>query len=169
MLGRHGVCNFGRVCHESRMRAMRKCTQGQLGKTVTREESAMGGCYYIVCGSCCCNCTFDGFPCKLGVSQECMVCCLDCKFCLAIGDIPLACCCCGPTCSSNCTICKVTGNAFFFRYTGAFPCDSETPIICTLLPCCTVYPKVGCCQTISGVQKKRVSPSGAPDIEVMER
>ena len=28
------------------------------------------------------------------------------------------------------------------------PVEDNVPKICTLIPCCTVYPKVGCCQTV---------------------
>ena len=43
---------------------------------------------------------------------------------------------------------------------GALPCTSETPVICTPLPFFTVYPKVGCCETLDSVKKPKKEADG---------
>ena len=134
----------------------------------------------VVEGFCCCNSVLE-FPCKLGCAQECMTCCLSCKLCCEIGERPLAappCCCCGPKCECNSTLCKVKGTVFCLAVQGTFPCSDDTPIICTILPFCTVYPKVGCCHTLDSLgakekkkeeEKIEVEVKGAPSVVEMSR
>merc|ERR1712139_315497 len=33
----------------------------------------------------------------------------------------------------------------------AFPCTADVPCLCTCLPCCVVYPKIGCCKKVSSL------------------
>ena len=99
--------------------------------------------------------------------MEGKICCLGLKCCLALGHAPLPCCCCGPTCMScNTLLCKTHGEIFCFKVQCSFPCGDDTPIICTLLPFCTVYPKAACCATTDSVvkPKSKVAPKqeGAP-------
>ena len=124
----------------------------------------------IVQGCCCYNCALE-FPPKLGCAEECDLCCLSCAVCCAVGDAPLPCCICGPSCAANCTICKVKGKCFCFKIQASLPCGDNTPIICTLIPFCTCYPKVSCCATTNSIVKKqKVAPEGgAPPAQVMER
>ena len=128
---------------------------------------------YIVCGGCCCNAQAQ-FPPKLGCSMEGMICCIDCKACIAVGEAPLPCCCIGPTLAcgnlSQCTLCKLKGELFFLKCVGSFPCQKETPIICTLLPCCTIYPRRACCVRPEAASAHTGAPeSFAPGAEKMER
>mmetsp|Transcript_82137 Transcript_82137/g.255041 ORF Transcript_82137/g.255041 Transcript_82137/m.255041 type:complete len:132 (+) Transcript_82137:90-485(+) len=108
----------------------------------------------IVAGCCCENIVLECPP-KLGCAAECMTCCLECKACCAIGDAPLPCGCCGPTCACNSTLCKVKQTCLCVAVQGSLPCSDDTPIICTLLPFCAVYPKCGCCETLDSVVKVR--------------
>ena len=88
------------------------------------------------------------------------MCCLDCKFCCEFPCVPLMCGCCGITCAKNATLCKVRGTCFFLVTQCSIPCGGDTPIICTLLPFCMAYPRMGCCLTLDGVKKKRkVAPA----------
>ena len=124
----------------------------------------------IVEGCCCYNCALE-FPCTLGCTEECDFCCLSCKACCAIGEPPLPCCFCGPTCAANSTICKVKGVCFIFKFQGSIPCGDNTPMICTLLPFCTCYPKVSCCATTDSIVRpsKTVPGTGAPSAHTIER
>ena len=133
----------------------------------------------VVAGCCCCNEAIECPP-KIGCAQECMACCLDCKFCCEFPCVPLCCGCCGITLAKNCTICKVRGTCFFFVSQISCPCGEDTPILCTFLPFCMVYPRMGCCLTLDGVKKKRkVAPApdskdsnkkqGAPEVAEMAR
>jgi len=71
------------------------------------------------------------------------------KFCIVSG------CCLGPVCASNnyClvpfTCCYGESQCLCQASDCAFPCTEKVPMICTCLPCCAVYPEVGCCKSIS--------------------
>jgi len=122
----------------------------------------MGCCSkaFVIQGCCCTNAVVE-MPPKLGCAQECMTCCISCKLCCAVGEGPLPWLCCGPTCACNKSLCKVKGTVFCIAITSSLPCDSDTPILCTIFPFCTVYPKVACCPTLDslGIEKKEKEES----------
>jgi hypothetical protein len=136
-----------------------------------RFSAAMGCCSMdtLVSGCCCCNAAIV-LPPKIGCRGDIMVCCADVTCCFDLGSIcnPGACCCCGPTCKCNATLCKLKCTVFCFDVQGSCPCDSDTPIICTLLPCCTIYPRSACCATRASIVKKPKA-SDAPKNETMDR
>ena len=136
-----------------------------------RFSAAMGCCSMdtLVSGCCCCNAAIV-LPPKIGCRGDIMVCCADVTCCFDLGSIcnPGACCCCGPTCKCNTTLCKLKCTVFCFDVQGSCPCDSDTPIICTLLPCCTIYPRSACCATRASIVKKPKA-SDAPKNETMDR
>lgn len=74
---------------------------------------------------------------------------------------PAACCCCGPTCVCNKTIIKVQGVFFCCDIQVSCPCDSDTPIIITPLPFCSIYPKTACCATRASVVKSKAKDDKA--------
>lgn len=105
---------------------------------------------FVICGCCCSNCVVE-VPFKLGCALWCSICCISCRLCLAVGDTPLPCCCCGPTCANTKTLCKTQGTVLFCRVTSSLPCDPDAPILCTLLPFCTIYPRCACFPTLESL------------------
>lgn len=105
----------------------------------------------------------------LGCAQECMFCCCKGKTCCAVGHAPLPCCCCGPTCGCNATVFKVEGTILCCSVKGSFPCSSETPILITPLPFCTLYPKRGCCHTLDSLGAKTSKNNNEPTLTTMDR
>jgi hypothetical protein len=142
--------------------------------SVAPHPPTMGCCSksLIVAGCCCCNAVLECPP-KLGCADECEMCCCECKACLALGDAPLPWCCCGPTCVCNATLFKLKATMFCLACQGSFPCGDDTPIICSLLPFCTAYPKMSCCDTTDSVVKMPVTVEGGnqggPPQETMRR
>ena len=136
-----------------------------------RFSEAMGCCSMdtLVSGCCCCNAAIV-LPPKIGCRGDIMVCCADVTCCFDLCSIcnPGACCCCGPTCKCNATLCKLKCTVFCFDVQGSCPCDSDTPIICMLLPCCTIYPRIACCATRASIVNKPTA-SDAPKNETMDR
>ena len=160
---------------KSRHRLWRGVVRGSAGVEGSwldqRFSAAMGCCSMdtLVSGCCCCNAAIV-LPPKIGCRGDIMVCCADVTCCFDLGSIcnPGACCCCGPTCKCNATLCKLKCTVFCFDVQGSCPCDSDTPIICTLLPCCTIYPRSACCATRASIVKKPKA-SDAPKNETMDR
>ena len=136
-----------------------------------RISEAMGCCSMdtLVSGCCCCNAAIV-LPPKIGCRGDIMVCCADVTCCFDLCSIcnPGACCCCGPTCKCNATLCKLKCTVFCFDVQGSCPCDSDSPIICTPLPFCTIYPRRACCATRASIVKKPTA-SDAPKNETMDR
>ena len=43
------------------------------------------------------------------------------------------------------TCCYTQNQCFCIDERGAFPCTKQSPAVCTILPFCTIFPKIGCC------------------------
>ena len=109
----------------------------------------------------------------LGCTGKLAVCCCGFRWCLIPGSLPLMWGCCGLTCTEPCTsLVKSQCQVACLQTTCGFPCDGENPCMCTLLPFCMVYPRVGCCLKVADVKKgaPKVEPEGgAPASIAMER
>lgn len=54
----------------------------------------------------------------------------------------------------------------------AFPCTEQVPLICTCLPCCVLYPKVGCCLKVKDIKPeiatKTAEAKEAPHVDLTD-
>lgn len=118
----------------------------------------------VPCAAGCCwiNSLYCEFPSCIGCSFNDTICCVEatgvcCKM-QDCSDDRGTCCICWsgderiikPT-----TCCKGQQQFFCFDQRGAFPCDSDVPCICTLLPFCTCFADMGmkvlCCSKIEKI------------------
>jgi hypothetical protein len=89
--------------------------------------------------------------------------------------------CCGPLCAGNGYCCMPVESLCADAGTtclccaddAACPCVDTNPVVCTLLPWCTVYPKVACCAKVGDLYPDKIIKAGGgpegPDSEEMAR
>jgi len=51
------------------------------------------------------------------------------------------------------TCCQQQNQCCCFDTRCAFPCTEQVPMICTCLPCCTLYPKIGCLKKVRDLKE----------------
>lgn len=116
-----------------------------------------------VCSAFCCSIT--GWSCKwpdcwgLGVDGV-FICCKSTMVCCKLmdertNDEGKMCICSEGGCFivSPTTCCQQQNQCCCLDTRCAMPCTEKVPMICTCLPCCVLYPKVGCCMKVKDIKE----------------
>ena len=125
----------------------------------------------IVVQGCCCSISslYMDFPACLGgvVKGQCLCYEMDFKCCKSLDSASNDGRCCalmqgGYFCKSPETCVQNVNQCFCLDSRCALPCTDDVPMICTLLPFCSVYPKVACCGKLGDIAPANNSGATAP-------
>jgi len=127
----------------------------------------------LVFQACCCNIT--GVTCKypecwgFGVDGICLCIKSNCVVCKLMDERKndegkmFTCTEGGLFCVKPTTCCQFQEQCCCLDTRCALPCTNDVPMICTLLPCCVVYPACGCCKKVKDITLGNEAARGGKD------